>query len=70
MKIGKKLALGFLCNSISITVALKLGDFEVEMSEVLKEKINSNLSLTQNEQVEKFVVKMFFRFYFIIFENK
>ena len=47
LKIGNKFALGFLCTSISITVALEFGDFEVEMGEIFKEEINTNLSITQ-----------------------
>ena len=47
LNIGKNFALGFLCTSISITVALELGDFEVEMSEVFQEETNSTFSLTQ-----------------------
>ena len=47
LNIGEKIALGFLCTSISITVALELGDFEVEMIQVFQEETNSKFSLTQ-----------------------
>ena len=54
LKIGEKFALGFLCTSISITISLEFGDFEVEMSEIFKEEINTNLSLTQTRTGREF----------------